>query len=45
LQKEIQGDLLAVLGIGADVEVVELGTLPRSEVGKARRVIDLRPKE
>jgi phenylacetate-CoA ligase len=43
--KEIQGDLLAVLGINADVELVELGTLPRSEVGKARRVIDLRPKE
>jgi phenylacetate-CoA ligase len=43
--KKIQTDLLAVLGIGADVEVVELGTLPRSEVGKARRVIDLRPKE
>ena len=45
LLKEIQADLLAVLGISADVELVELGTLPRSEVGKARRVIDLRPKE
>jgi len=43
--KEIQGDLLAVLGINADVALVELGTLPRSEVGKARRVIDLRSKE
>jgi phenylacetate-CoA ligase len=45
LPKKIQVDLLAVLGISADVEVVELGTLPRSELGKARRVIDLRPKE
>jgi phenylacetate-CoA ligase len=45
LLKEIQSDLFAVLGISADVELVELGTLPRSEVGKARRVIDLRPKE
>lgn len=45
LSKKVQGDLFAVLGIRADVELVELGTLPRSEVGKARRVIDLRPKE
>lgn len=45
LVKEIQSELLAVLGIGADVEVVEFGTLPRSEVGKAQRVIDLRPKK
>ena len=45
LRQEIQSNLLAVLGINADVELVELGTLPRSEVGKARRVIDLRPKQ
>lgn len=45
LLKQIQSDLLAVLGIRADVELVELGTLPRSEVGKALRVIDLRTKE
>jgi len=44
LPKKIQEDLFAVLAIRADVELVELGTLPRSEVGKARRVIDLRPK-
>lgn len=45
LSKKIQEDLFAVLSIRADVELVELGTIPRSEVGKARRVIDLRPKE
>jgi len=45
LLKQIQSDLLAVLGIRADVQLVELGTLPRTEVGKARRVIDLRTKE
>ena len=45
LLKQIQNDLQAVLGINADVELVEFGTLPRSEVGKARRVIDLRPKQ
>jgi phenylacetate-CoA ligase len=45
LLKQVQTDLLAVLGIRADVELVQLGTLPRSEVGKAQRVIDLRKKE
>jgi phenylacetate-CoA ligase len=45
LLKQIQDDLQAVLGINADVELVEFGALPRSEVGKARRVIDLRPKQ
>jgi phenylacetate-CoA ligase len=44
LLKRIQQDLIAVLGIKANVELLELGTLPRSEVGKARRVVDLRPK-
>jgi phenylacetate-CoA ligase len=45
LLKQVQTDLLAVLGIRADVELVRLGTLPRSEVGKAERVIDLRKKQ
>ena len=45
LLRRIQDDLLAVLGIRADVELLELGGLPRSEVGKARRVVDLRPKQ
>jgi len=44
LLKKVQTDLLATLGIRARVELVEEGTLPRSE-GKARRVVDLRPKE
>ena len=45
LMKRIRDDLFAVLSIHTDVELVELGTLPRSEVGKALRVVDLRPKE
>jgi phenylacetate-CoA ligase len=45
LLKKVQGDLLAVLGISADVELVALGTLPRSEVGKTQRVFDLRQKQ
>ena len=45
LVKRIRDELFAVLSIHTDVELVELGTLPRSEVGKALRVVDLRPKE
>jgi len=44
LVNRIQSDLLAVLGIRVKVDLVEEGALPRSE-GKARRVLDLRPKE
>ena len=44
LLKQVQADLLATLGIRANVDLVEEGTLPRYE-GKARRVVDLRPKE
>jgi len=44
LMQEVQSQIFATLGIRANVELVEEGTLPRSE-GKARRVIDLRPKE
>ena len=45
LIKRIQDDLFAVLAIHVEVELVELGTLPRSEVGKALRVVDRRPKQ
>jgi len=45
LIKKIRDGLFAVLSIHVDVELVELGTLPRSEVGKALRVVDLRPKK
>jgi len=44
LIEEVQSNLLSVLGIRANVKLVEEGTIPRSE-GKAHRVIDLRPKE
>jgi phenylacetate-CoA ligase len=44
LANEVESSLLAVLGIRVKVELVEEGTLPRSD-GKARRVIDLRPKD
>jgi len=44
LIRKIQENLLAVLSIRAEVELVELGSIPRSTVGKTRRVVDLRPK-
>jgi phenylacetate-CoA ligase len=44
LMDKVQEDLLAVLGIRVRVDLVEEGALPRSE-GKARRVLDLRPKQ
>lgn len=44
VMKKIQQDLFAVLSIRANIELVEMGALPRSE-GKASRVVDLRPKE
>jgi len=44
LVAKIRDELFAVLSIHTDVELLPLGTLPRSEVGKALRVVDLRPK-
>jgi phenylacetate-CoA ligase len=41
LQKKIEEELSAALNVGAKVELVEYGNIPRS-VGKAQRVIDLR---
>jgi phenylacetate-CoA ligase len=44
LLKQLETELHATLGIHPKIELVEEGSLPRAE-GKARRVIDLRPKE
>jgi len=41
LKKKVAKELKAVLNIAADVDLVEPGTIPRSE-GKAKRVIDNR---
>jgi phenylacetate-CoA ligase len=41
LKKEISKRIQIVTGISADVEIVNLGELPRTE-GKAKRVMDLR---
>ena len=44
LKSNIESDLLSVLSIHANVELMQPGTLPRTE-GKAKRVLDLRKKE
>ncbi len=41
LQKKVQDELAAVLNVGARVELVDPGTLPRTP-GKAQRIIDMR---
>jgi phenylacetate-CoA ligase len=41
LKNDIQKRIHIVTGISADVEIVKLGELPRTE-GKAKRVLDLR---
>lgn len=44
LEKKIAHEIHSVVGISADVKLVEPKTIERSE-GKARRVVDNRPKE
>ncbi len=41
LQRKVEGELNAVLNVGAKVELVEPGTIPRTP-GKAQRIVDLR---
>jgi len=40
----LQHHIKSTIGVGADVEVVEEGKVERS-MGKAKRIVDLRPKE
>ena len=41
LKKKVQAELYNILNFNVDVELVEPGSLPRSE-GKAKRVLDMR---
>jgi phenylacetate-CoA ligase len=41
IKKTVEGKLKSVLNVRANVELVEKGTLPRTE-GKAKKAIDLR---
>ncbi|MBU3725778.1 MAG: phenylacetate--CoA ligase [Burkholderiaceae bacterium] len=43
--KELQHHIKTIIGVTTKISVLAAGALPRIEVGKAQRVIDLRPKQ
>lgn len=43
--KELQHHIKTIIGITTKISVLETGAIPRIETGKAKRVIDLRPKQ
>ncbi len=45
LSKELQHHIKTIIGISTKITVMEFGTLPRSQTGKARRVWDSRPSQ
>ncbi|WP_407278284.1 phenylacetate--CoA ligase PaaK [Aromatoleum evansii] len=42
---EVRHEIKSRVGVSADVQIVETGRIERTQVGKAKRVIDKRPKE
>ena len=45
ISKELQHRIKTNVGVSTRVNVMLFETLPRTEVGKARRVFDHRPKQ
>jgi phenylacetate-CoA ligase len=45
LAKELQHRIKTIIGISTKISVMDFGTLPRSQTGKARRVWDERPSQ
>jgi phenylacetate-CoA ligase len=45
LTKELQHRIKTIIGISTKVAVMDFGTLPRTQTGKARRVWDNRPSQ
>ncbi len=45
LSKELQHRIKTIIGISTRIEVMDFGTLPRTQTGKARRVWDNRPSQ
>ena len=45
LTKELQYRIKTIIGISTKVDVMDFGTLPRTQTGKARRVWDNRPSQ
>jgi phenylacetate-CoA ligase len=45
IRRSLQHHIKTIIGISTRIEVMEFDTLPRTQTGKARRVIDQRPKQ
>ena len=45
IARELQHHIKTIIGITTKVNVMEFDTIPRTLTGKARRVIDQRPKD
>lgn len=43
--KELQHRIKTIIGVSTKISVMEVDTIPRTQVGKARRVVDDRPKQ
>ncbi len=44
IASEIRHEIKSAVGVSADVHVLETGSIERTQVGKAKRVVDKRPK-
>ena len=45
ISKELQHHIKTIVGISTRVTVLEFEAIPRTQTGKARRLIDERPKQ
>ena len=45
MTKELQHRIKTIIGISTKVTIMEFDSIPRTQVGKARRVLDERPKQ
>jgi phenylacetate-CoA ligase len=45
MSKELQHRIKTIIGISTRITVMEFDSIPRTQVGKARRVLDERPKQ
>jgi phenylacetate-CoA ligase len=43
--KELQHRIKTIIGVTTRITVMEYDSIPRTQVGKARRVLDERPKQ
>jgi phenylacetate-CoA ligase len=45
LSKDLQHHIKTMVGVSTKIDVMDPGTIPRTLVGKAKRVIDNRPQQ